>query len=186
MNATAPATALPVEVRYVVTDETARVAAICIHAAMPLPSHLGPVPAWALVLLVNLPVLGLALARTLTGNEVTAAGAIGTTATIGVIALMRWERRKRIADAENQMIGDTITVRFGDDRVESQSRRHTRRTAYAQVLRVRNDSLGLVVIESENEGLFIQDNAFASRAQRDFVFAELGRSLKPGRAHSNQ
>lgn len=178
MNATAPGTALPVEVRYTVTGEVARVATVCIRAAMPLPSHLGPVPAWVLVLFINLPVLGIALALPLSGIEVEAAGAIGLTVTVGLIAWVRWQRRKRIAETEMRKIGDTVAVRFSHDSVESRSRCQARQTPYTQVLRVRNDSLGLVVIESEREGLFIPDHAFVSRAQRDGVFAELGRRLR--------
>ena len=178
MNAPAPSTTFPVEVRYTVTGEVARIAAVCIRAAMPLPSHLGPVPAWALVLLINLPVLGMSLALPLSGNEVEAAGAIGLTVTVGLIALMRWQQRKRIAQAEARKIGDTVTVRFSHDTVESSSRSHERQTACSQVLRVRNDNLGLVIIESEREGLFVPDHAFASRAERDDVFAELGRRLR--------
>jgi hypothetical protein len=170
MNTANSSTAFPIVARYTMTDEIARFSTVCLKGAMPRKvSGMILVPHGMFVLLYVL--------------EIPLRGYVQIC--IVLLAVLMWfyllwqwlvgRSRSKIGGG---MIGDSITVRFFADRLEWRSAFSFQEIVYAHVFRVRNDSLGLVVIPSRGKGLFVPAPAFDSPAQPEFLFAYIGRTLQ--------
>jgi hypothetical protein len=171
MDATTTSNVLPIEVRYTVSEETADEFESAMKDVL-MPPWLQVLLPFALgfQLLFRLPEL---LSDPKSNLPFVVLGFIGV-----FYGIIFWLRHRSRRQARAALRGKEVAVRFEKESFNYSTAQDARSLNYSSIVRVGRDDRGLMLVIEKIGGLWIPTRAFASPAQRDYVFGHLGHFLK--------